>query len=424
MNRLSPAGRKIRRPQRHFLRATLALAAGIGLLAPPFYAGASDAQPINAKNASAQKARLPRDRVLDRGVELARDPATGELRTRSAAAPGADAEAPSDAAVIRSRVELVQVGCTVIAPDGTRVRGLARNDFRVLEDGVEQQIASFDAAETPASIALLLDDSPSIYRELSETREAARSLTGSLRPEDEIAVAAFANQTHLLLPFSRDRNLLAAALASPELTRVTDTSQSLIYQAVYLTAHELFAGRAGRKAIVLLTDGQDSGLGLTWDPASMHARPAAPNVLAFDDVARELASQGIALYVISTEGRPRGMSQAWLAEHQRQPLVSPDARRAGMPLYSLYLAEMIRQVGGEIYFLREMGGLAEVYRRIALTLGAEYTLAYYPANGTSQPGWRAVAIQLRPAANPSRADSWPSGSRVEHRAAYYVSATP
>ena len=84
---------------------------------------------------------------------------------------------------------------------------------------------------------------------------------------------AFADQTHLLLPFSRDRNLLAAALASPELARVANSSQSFIYQAVYLTARELFRGRSGRKAIVLLTDGQDSGLGLTWDPRE-HAAAA------------------------------------------------------------------------------------------------------------------------------------------------------
>ena len=222
-----------------------------------------------------------------------------------------------------------------------------------------KQIASFDAAATPASIALLLDDSPSIYRELGETREAARSLARSLGPEDEVAVAAFADQTHLLLPFSRDRTLLAAALASPALKRVANSSQSFIYQAVYLTAHELFRGRSGRKAIVLLTDGEDSGLGLTWDPASMQARPGAASPLAFDDVARELASQGIALYVISTESRPRAMTDAWLAEHQREPVVTPEARRLGTPLDSLYLAEMVRQAGGDIYFLREMGGLAE-----------------------------------------------------------------
>ena len=164
---------------------------------------------------------------------------------------------------------MVQVGCTVIAPDGTRVRGLTRDDFRVLEDGVEQQIASFDAAATPASIALMLDASPSISRELGRDARGGAFAVALAGAEDEVAVAAFADQTHLLLPFSRDRNLLAAALASPELKRVADSSQSFIYQAVYLTAHELFRGRAGRKAIVLLTDGQDSGLGLTWDPASM-----------------------------------------------------------------------------------------------------------------------------------------------------------
>jgi Ca-activated chloride channel family protein len=379
------------------------LSAGIRLAAPP---------------ASAQTKRLPRERVLERGIELERDPATGELEARPSASP-AETAAPSSVPTIRARVELVQVGCAVIAPAGTRVRGLTRDDFRVLEDGVEQQIATFDSVATPASIALLLDDSPSIYRQLGETREAAGSLARSLGPEDEVAVAAFADQTHLLLPFSRDRALLAGALASPTLKVVANSSQSFIYQAVYLTAHELFRGRAGRKAIVLLTDGQDSGLGLTWDPGSMRARPGAASLLAFDDVARELASQGIALYVISTEGRPRAMTDAWLAEHQREPLVTPAARRAGTPLYSLYLAEMVRQAGGGIYFLREMGDLAEVYRRIAQALGAEYTIGYYPTAGTAQPGWRQLDVELR-----AGASNVPAGARVTHRAAYYVSAAP
>jgi len=365
---------------------------------------------------AAQKERLPRERVLDRGVELKRDPATGELQARAANAAD-EAGAPADTAAIKASVALVQVGCTVIAPDGTRVRGLTRDDFRVLEDGVEQEIASFDAASTPASIALLLDDSPSIYRELGETREAARSLARSLGPDDEVAVAAFADQTHLLLPFSRNRTLLADALASPTLQVVANSSQSFIYQALYLTARELFRDRTGRKAIVLLTDGEDSGLGLTWDPANMKPRSGAASPLAFDDVARELSSQGIALYVISTEGRPKGMTDAWLADHQRDPLVTEEAHRTGMPLYTLYLAEMVRQAGGGLYFLREMGGLAEVYRRIALELGAEYTLGYYPAAGAAQPGWRQLGVELRPGAS-----GVPAGARVTHRAAYYIPA--
>ena len=363
---------------------------------------------------SAQKAKLPRPRVLERGAEFERDPATGELRTRSSAA----AEPPGAAPVIHARVGLVEVGCTVTASDGVRVPGLTRDDFRLLEDGVEQKISSFDAAQTPASIVLVLDASPSIYREFGEMREAAQSLSRSLQPEDEVSVVAFADQTEQLLPFSRDRDLLAAALDSPELARVANSSQSFIYQAIYLSARELFAGRSGRKAIVLVTDGQDSGLGLTWDPASMQPGAEAGSPLAFEDVAREIAAQGIELDVISTESRPRAMTGAWLAGHQRESLVTPAVRSLGIPQYTLYLAELVRQVGGGLYFLRELGGLAEVYHRIALKLGAEYTLGYYPAAGIDRPGWRALDVKLR-----SGAANLPSGAHVIHRAAYYIPAS-
>ena len=365
----------------------------------------------------AQQAKLPRPRILERGTRFERNPASGEMRVRTADTPASE-DTLGHGPVIRARVGLVEIGCTVTAPDGTRVRGLTPDNFRIFEDGVEQRIASFDAATTPASIAVVMDASPSIYRELGQMREAARSFSGSLRPQDEVAVLAFSEQTHLLLPFSRDRALLAAALASPELARVANSSQSFIYQAVYLTARQLFRDRAGRKAMVLLTDGQDSGLGLTWNPASMRVQPGAVNSLAFDDVTRELASAGIELYVISTENRPRAMTDVWLAAQQRQPLVTPEARSLGMPHYTLYLAELMRQSGGGLYFLREIASLAEVYHRIALAIGAEYTLGYYPAGGISLPGWRAVSVELR------LGTDLPAGARLSHRAAYYVPASP
>ena len=365
----------------------------------------------------AQKPKLPKPTVLDRGGRFERDPATGEMKLRSGTAlPGA--ALPPSGPVIRTRVSLVQVGCTVTAPDDTRVRDLTQENFRVREDGAEQKIASFDAAATPASIALVIDASPSIYRELGQMRDAARSLSSSLGAQDEVAVVAFSDQAHLLLPFSRDRGLLAAAFASPELARVADSSQSFIYQAVYLTARELFADRSGRKAIVLLTDGQDSGLGLTWEPATMQPRPGAANMLAFTDVARELAFQGIELYVVSTENRPRAMTDAWLVAHRQELLVTPAARKLDMPHYTLYLAELVREVGGNLYFLRELGSLGEIYHRIALTLGAEYVLGYYSTSGSAQPGWRSLEVELLPGGQV------PAGARVAHRAAYYVPASP
>jgi len=365
--------------------------------------------------AAAQKPKLPRPRILEHEIPFSRDSSTGELQ----AYPSGESKAASliAAPVIRSRVALVEIQCTVTAPDGTRVRGLTQDDFRVWDDGVEQRVASFDAATTPASIALVIDASPSIYRELGSMRSVAQSLANSLESEDQAAVVAFAGETHLLLPFSRDRNLLQAALTSPKLAQVTNSSQSFIYQAVYLSAVRLFSGRTGRKAMVLLTDGQDSELGLTWNPASMLPSAGANSPLAFEDVARGIAASGIELYVISTELRPKAMSDDWLSAHKEQTLVTAVARSSGAPLYTLYLAELTRQVSGELYFLREVGNLAKIYRSIALKLEAEYTLGYYPAAGVAKPGWRKLRLELRQDAQA------PPNSQMTYRTTYYVPAS-
>ena len=359
-----------------------------------------------------QSLKLPRPVPLERGLTLERDPVSGELRSTTA-----DSSAAATPGAIRSRVTLVQVPCTVTAPDGTEVRGLSQNDFHLFEDGAAQEIASFDASATPASIVLVIDASPSIFHELAEMRGAARALAENLSPADEIAVVSFSSVAHLLLPFSKNRTLLDRAIDSKYLAKVENSSESQIYESVFFAARELFTGRTGRKAMVLLTDGQDSGLGLTWDP-----RSALPNTgagasrLAFDDVARELGGDGIALFIVSTENRPRGMTPEWLEAHRGEMLVSSEARKQNMPNYTLYLAELARRAGGQIYFLREIGNLSEIYRRIALAIRAQYTLGFYPSAGTARSGWRSLRVELAKSAKN------PPGSKLTYRDSYYVSA--
>jgi len=380
-----------------------------------------------------RKRKSPKSQELGRGLELRRDSATGEL-VAGRGGPGATAAAPGSAvagpATIRARVNLVEVSCNLFLPDSSHLRGLSRDDFRLFEDGVEQTIAHFDASSEPASIALVFDASPSEFRELAEMKAAARALAQNLSPLDEVAVVAFARKATLLLPFARDRALLERAIASPTLAQVENSSESNIYLAVYLTVRELFRGRAGRKAILLLTDGQDSGLGLSWDPSSAMPRPAgtarppgeagaqpraAANQLTFEDVARELAAHGVEVYAISTQPRPHAMTGAWLAAHHDSMLITPAARDLGMPHYTLYLAELVHRAGGQLYFLHEMPTLGDVYRRIAQNLAAQYTLGYYPSAGLARPGWRALRVELRR----------PVGdARVMHRVAYYVPAAP
>ena len=366
-----------------------------------------------SQNAPPEKAnRLPRPKPLGQNIRLERDPESGELHAVTK-----DSSLASDRSAIRSTVTLVQVACTVAAPDGTLVRGLTQNDFRLLEDGLPQEIASFDASATPAGIVLVMDASPSIYRELSEMRSAARALAQNLSPADEIAVVSFSSEGHLLLPFSTNRALLERAIDSKYLAQVENSSESRIYETVFLAARELFEGRTGRKAMVLLTDGQDSGMGLSWDPASTHpSTGAAGSRLAFDDVARELGSDGIALFIVSTENRPPGMTAEWLEAHRDEMLVSSAARKRGMPNYTLYLAELARRAGGQLYFLREIGNLREIYRRIALAISAEYTLGFYPLAETAKPGWRSLRVEL------TATGKVPVGAKLTYRSSYYVPA--
>ena len=367
---------------------------------------------------SPKSQKLPRPQRLSPGAALERDPVTGELHSSAKDSSAATQSTPGERS-IRSRVTLVQVACKVIAPDGTQVRDLTQNNFSLFEDGAAQEIASFDASATPASIALVLDVSPSIFHELAEMRGAAHSLATNLSPADEIAVVSFSSEAHVLLPFSTDRVPLDRAIQSKNLASVENSSESNIYESVFLTAHELFRGRTGRKAIVLLTDGQDSGLGLTWDASSAQPRGGtASSQLTFDDVARELGADGIALFIVSTENRPRAMTPAWLEARQTEMLVNKNSRRDEIPHYTLYLAELARRVGGQLYFLREIGNLSEIYRRIALAISSQYTLGYYPYAGAARSGWRSLRVDL------TADEKVPPGSKVAHRGSYYVSAFP
>ncbi len=369
-----------------------------------------------------QKAkRLPRPRQLDTGVAWTRDPETGELRAtpRTALATKQSSDPPPGPHPMQVVTQMVPVTCIVSTADGSALPGLRQQDFRIFQDGVEQPIAYFDASNAPASVALVIDASPSVLRDSDEMKQAAETLIVALAPLDQAAVVDFSAHTYLQLPFSDVREQIRRAVGRVDVRALLgDTGGSNIYEAVYLAARELFPGHTGRKAILLLTDGQDSGLGLTFDPASAAPKPGrVADRLTFDDVARGLAAEDIQIFAVSTENRPKVMTPEWLAAHDDTTLLTPEARRLEIPAYTLYLAELVRRSGGQLYFLRETETMADTFRKIAQKIGAEYTLGFYPApaggGAGALPGWHSLRVEVREQ----------PGAQVSHRAAYYVPAT-
>jgi VWFA-related protein len=374
--------------------------------------------PENLHSQTSQKAKLPRPRRLDEGISLQRDPATGELKAVVAKTPGISSEKEAEPAPHSIRVEtpLVPVTCSVADAGGAALAGLTRANFRIYDDGIEQPITYFDASTQPAAIALVIDASPSTLPQAMEIKDAARALVDGLSPTDQVAVIDFSAHTYLQLPFSNDWGLIRKAISRVDVRELFgDTGGSNIYQSVFFTARELFAGRTGRKAIVLLTDGQDSGLGLTLDPATASRRPGFPSDrLTFDDVARALAAADIQLFAVSTQSRPKIMTAAWLTKHSAETLLESDAHKLAIPAYTLYLAELVRRVGGQLYFLRETKTLADTFRAIAHTIRAEYTLGFAPtqdARATSRSAWHTLRVEV----------VRHSGVTVVHRAGYYAS---
>src|SRR5579862_2697845 len=278
--------------------------------------------------------KLPAE--LDRGLRWHRDGATGEIRAVNAADRTAESAIPgsADAHAMRVHTEMVPVTCIVSTADGGALPGLRREEFHIFSDGAEQPISYFDASAQPASVALVIDASPSVLRDSQEMKQAADALVDALAPLDEAAVVDFSEHTYLQEPFSDVREVIRQAVTRIDVRALLgDTGGSNIYEAVYLAAR-LFHGRTGRKAILLLTDGQDSGLGLTLDAASGAPGPGRPaDRLTFDDVVRLLAAQDIQIFAVSTENRPRVMTPEWLAVHENETLVTPDVRALGIPAY-------------------------------------------------------------------------------------------
>src|SRR6266581_888908 len=174
--------------------------------------------------------------------------------------------APAVAAPLREYVRVVQrpylrVGLTVTVVDrqGKPVRGLSRDDFRVLEDGEEMELADFGPEGTrrdrPLSVAVLLDLSYSMGSQVKKVREAAQALLATLRPGDEIMVAKFNDDLTVLQNFTGDPG-------DPEKTlkRVgTAFGGTAIFRSIETTLRDL-RSRAGRKVILVVSDGLDNDI--------------------------------------------------------------------------------------------------------------------------------------------------------------------
>ncbi len=185
------------------------------------------------------------------------------------AAPGLAAGTRQQQDDDETQIEALEVFLPVMVFDkkGEFVPGLQRQNFRVFEDGVEQQITSFDApTQLPLNIALLIDTSSSVKRKLKFEKEAAAAFVMSIleRSVDRALLATFDSVVTLHVDFSRD---------SGDLTRSIDTikagGNTRLYDAIYRVCEEKMAQLppGTRPVMLVITDGADVGSDRSLDEA-------------------------------------------------------------------------------------------------------------------------------------------------------------
>jgi VWFA-related protein len=303
---------------------------------------------------------------------------------------------------IKMDTSLVTIPVSVIDRDGKFVPHLSKRDFQVYEDGVEQQIESFESVETPFHVVLLLDTSNSTMFKLEDIQDAAIEFTTQLRHDDQVMVVSFDSRVRVQCEFTSNREELRHAI------RKTRTGGSTrLYEAVDL-AVDWLDRIEGRKAIVLFTDGVDT--------ASRRAN--------YRNTIEKVEESGAIAYPIryDTEmdhsqggrrGTPPIINSPW-------PLPSPPSRRR-WPIVNhqfpqgrwpqgggqtqggsgddyrrgaRYLQELADRSGGRLFKADTLRNLADAFWMIAEELRHQYALSYYPTNAKKDGAYRQVKVRV------------------------------
>ena len=155
--------------------------------------------------------------------------------------------------VITVNTTLVTIPVSVMDRDGRYIPNLRKEDFRLWEDGIQQDVAFFASVDKPFSLVLMLDTSGSTRFRLENIQDAAIAFVNQLRQDDRVMVVSFDDQVRVLSEFTSDRNRLRNAIR-----RIETGNSTKLYDAVDLVMNQRLNGIDGRKAIVLFTDGVDT----------------------------------------------------------------------------------------------------------------------------------------------------------------------
>jgi Ca-activated chloride channel family protein len=267
----------------------------------------------------------------------------------AASAQNLSASAPREADLVNVRTDLVSVTVTVTDREGRHFPGLRREAFTLYEDDVAQEIVHFSAEDRPASIGIVFDLSASMKgAKLRRAAEALGHFVRTTHRDDEFSLVTFNDQAEVLMDSIRDGDTLVTRISS-----VLPRGNTALYDAIALGLRQVTRGAQQKRALIVITDGDDN-----------HSR--------------------------LSEGRLRRLAQ-----------------EAGVPIYGIIirdflpdrsgpppLEELSKITGGRSFFPGDGEELSEAFEQIALELRHQYSVGYVPSNFVADGKWRRLKVRI------------------------------
>jgi Ca-activated chloride channel homolog len=251
--------------------------------------------------------------------------------------------------------DMVTLTVTVTDTYGRFVTGLGKNAFQIVDDKSPQEITFFSDEDAPVSLGVVFDVSGSMSGDkINKAREALSKFIDTSHARDEYFLIGFNNRAQLLLDRTRDSDSLLE-----KLTFVQTKGQTALYDATYLGVERVSRGTHPKRAILLISDGQDNSSRYT-----------------FTELRRLLKESDVIIYAI---GIVDGHDESQLGYGGRA-----------------ILEELAGVSGGKAFFPSTSAEMNDTFERIALELRTQYSIGYRPSNFANDGRWHKLKIKVQP----------------------------
>jgi Ca-activated chloride channel family protein len=257
---------------------------------------------------------------------------------------------------VRVDVDLTLVNATVLETvRGRVVTDLKPEHFEVWEDRVQQEISYFSEEDMPISLGIIFDISGSMKEKLSIARDAAVDFLQTGNPDDEYFLVEFSSRPEVSQDFTTDISRLRNHLMF-----VPADGRTALYDAVYVGLRKLQEGAHPKKALLLITDGEDNR-----------------SRYSFNDVRDFIKEQDVELFAIGIVG------------DYNSSLANGRTGRA-------IIEELTDLTGGRAFFPDSIYELPDICTKIAVELKNQYLIGYKSTNGTKDGKWRRISLKVHP----------------------------